>query len=229
MAIAAHWELAAESSDRPREPRRNLRLEAEGALESGMAPRVVIHNVSTTGLLIESVTPLALDEKIAIDLPEAGITPAQVVWGSGDLYGCQFHAPISGAALSAVELRSAVQQDLDLGAGLPAPERAVPEHSTDEAFGIRLQRLRKQQGLTLAQIADALGVSKPTVWAWEKGRTRPVESRLEALARALGVDDLELRTGHDASGIQELLRRSRDEIAQAVGASPENVRIMIEL
>lgn len=227
MAIAAHWELAAESPDRPREPRRNLRLEAEGALESGAAPRVVIHNLSTTGLLIESTTPLAIEEKISIDLPEAGSTPAQVVWSSGDFYGCQFQTPISGAALSAVELRSAVRPPLDIGAlpGLSGPS----DRAGDEAFGIRLQRLRKQQGLTLAQIADELGVSKPTVWAWEKGRTRPVESRLEALAQALGVDNLELRTGHDASGVRELLRRSRNEIAQAVGTAPENVRIMIEL
>lgn len=224
MAIAAHWEHAAESPDRPREPRRNLRLEAESSLESGGAPKVVIHNLSATGLLVESATPLAIDENISIDLPEAGSTPAHVVWCSGDLYGCQFHAPISNAVLSAIQLRSAVGQDIDLGA-----HAAITERGGDEAFGIRLQRLRKQQGLTLAQIADELGVSKPTVWAWEKGRTRPVESRLEALAQTLGVPDAELRAGTEPSALQELLHRSRHEIAQVVGTVPENVRIMIEL
>ena len=94
----------------------------------------------------------------------------------------------------------------------------------------RLQRLRKERGLTLAQVAGQLGVSKPTVWAWERGRARPIEERVDALAEALGVTRGELMaTGETSLALRELLARSREQIAAAFGTRPENVRIMIEL
>ena len=98
-----------------------------------------------------------------------------------------------------------------------------------ESFGVRLRRLRMEQGLTQAQVAAGLGVSKPTVWAWEKGQARPTESRIEALAQMLGVAEAELLAGRDMSHLAELLARSRDEIARAVGTRPAKVKILIEL
>ena len=146
-----------------------------------------------------------------------------MVWRSGRLYGCQLAAPLSPAALDAAQLRSAVDS-LDLPAASEAS--AAP----DEGFSARLQRLRKQRGLTLAQIALALEVSKPTVWAWEQGRARPVESRIEALANVLGVTRAELlpavRDGHE---LRDLLAQARERIAAAAGASPARIRILIEL
>lgn len=221
MAIAAHFEDTADSTDTSRAPRRTLRLETQGELASGEATEVLLHNVSATGLLIETRTPLAVDERIAVDLPHAGPTWAKVIWVSGKLYGCQFDEPISSAALSATQLRSAVAEQVDL-----APHHdLVPE----ESFGLRLQRLRKERALTLGGIATRLGVSKPTVWAWEQGKARPVESRIDALAEVLGVDRMELIAGRHTPVLRELLARSREQIAAAVGTSPENVKIMIEL
>ena len=97
------------------------------------------------------------------------------------------------------------------------------------AFGPRLQRLRKERGLTLAQIADAIGVSKPTVWAWEHGKARPIAERLGKLAEALGVTDEELLAGDSLADREALLTRCRDEIAMAYGTSPQKIRVMIEL
>ena len=82
-------------------------------------------------------------------------------------------------------------------------------------------------GLSLADIANRLGVSKPTVWAWEHGKSRPVEKRLSALAEALGVTPGGLEPA--PSGPSEELERSRRRIAQAYGVEPARVRIMIEL
>lgn len=39
-------------------------------------------------------------------MPEAGLRPAQVVWHSDDLFGCQFERPIAKGAVSAALLRS---------------------------------------------------------------------------------------------------------------------------
>lgn len=220
MAIAAHFEQSQQSD---RTPRRTLRLEALGATAAGGAARVLIHNLSTTGLLLKCPLSLAEGEDIQVDLPHAGMTSARVVWASGDMFGCRFDAPISAAALSAAQLRSpAGAEDLE-----PVP---VPLLVSEEAFGVRLHRLRKERGLTLSQIGDALGVSKPTVWAWENGRAHPVDTRMDLLAEVLGVSGATLRGGNEVSdALNALIVSCRRQIAAAVGTSIDNIRIMIEL
>jgi transcriptional regulator with XRE-family HTH domain len=98
-----------------------------------------------------------------------------------------------------------------------------------ESFGTRLQRLRKAHRLTLEQIAAELNVSKPTVWAWEKGRSRPIEERIGALAGMLGVERDELISGRDDPAIEELFAQCRETIARACGTSPKKIKIFIEL
>jgi transcriptional regulator with XRE-family HTH domain len=218
MAIAAHFDA---DETRPRGARRVLRLTIRGETEAGAAASVLVHNISATGLLLETAARLAVGERITIELPQAGAAEASVVWDSGRFYGCQLAAPLSPAALDAAQLRSAVD-----GLDGASPTDAAP----DEGFPARLQRLRKRRGLTLAQIALVLGVSKPTVWAWEQGRARPVESRIDALANVLGVSRAELLPAvHDGDGLRDLLAQARERIAAAAGASPDRIRILIEL
>jgi transcriptional regulator with XRE-family HTH domain len=221
MAIAAHFEESPQTAGKSRDPRRRLRLEARGATASGGPTDVLVHNVSATGLLLESAVTLAIGERIEIDLPHAGATGASVVWTSGRLCGCQFDAPVSAATLSAAQLRGTGGEDVAVAAPL--------ESRSDESFGGRLQRLRKERGLTQGRVAAQIGVSKPTVWAWEHGKARPVDSRIAALAQALGVSQAELMPGRDATGLHDLLVRSREQIARVVGTSPDKIRIMIEL
>lgn len=220
MGIAAYFEDT-KIAGKPRDPRRILSLETKSARASGEAGSVSVHDISTGGLLLESKVTLATGENIDIELPHAGITTAKVVWNSGDLYGCQFDAPISTATLSAAQLRSAVHQ-----AAEPDPAKPV---IPDESFGVRLHRLRNDKGLTLSQIASQLGVSKPTVWAWEQGKAKPVDSRIEALAAALGVSPSDLVPGRDSPALRDMLTRAREQIASAFGISPDKVRIMIDL
>jgi len=221
MALAAHWEDIAQSAVRPRDPRRKLLLEARGSKASGEEANVLVHNISATGLLLESRAALAAGAMLEIELPLAGACRAQVVWSSGALYGCRFDAPVSSAVLSAAQLRSVTEGQ----AGLAGRGGREP----DEPFGARLQRLRKDRGLTLAQIATGLGVSKPTVWAWEQGRARPIDERMEALAQMLGVPASELLHGAISSDLQELLARSRAQISAALGVDADKIRIMIDL
>jgi transcriptional regulator with XRE-family HTH domain len=221
LAISAHLEASSKGAGKARSARWKLRLETRGALASGDATNVMVHDVSATGLLLESPVALAIGETIEIDLPHAGATRAKVIWTGGKFHGCQFDEPISRASLSAAQLRSALGEE--------APSPVSRQTGQEESFSLRLQRLRKEQGLTLEQIATRIGVSRPTVWAWEQARARPVESRIEALAQALGVPVAELEPRRDQAGQRELLDRSREQIAKAFGTSPESVRIMIEL
>jgi hypothetical protein len=41
-----------------------------------------------------------------LDLPQAGKVEAEIVWNSGEFYGCQFRLPIAPSALSAALLQS---------------------------------------------------------------------------------------------------------------------------
>lgn len=219
MAIPAELENA-QIGGRDREPRRKLHLRAVGTTASGNTTAVLVQNISTTGLLLQGELALSIGETIEIELPHAGMIRATTIWKSENLFGCQFVAPVSQAALSAAQLRSDGKAEIDIGGLGP---------SDGESFGVRLQRLRKTRGLTLAQVAEELGVSKPTVWAWENGKARPIENRMEALAGLMGVAASELQAGRDTANLRELLARSREQIATAVGTSSDKIKIVIEL
>lgn len=224
MAIKAHLEQATAGAGQRAATRRALRLEASGLSPDGKEANVVIHNISAAGLLIETALDLAAGEQLALDLPEAGVVSAAVVWRSERLYGCAFEQTLGPAAMAAVQLQGF------------APARNAPVQpvmsaavSPGEGLGARLNRLRREAGLTLADIAGTLGVSKPTVWAWEKGKARPLPERLDAIAAALGVAPELLAPGPGSGELDAVIAECRQRIAEASGASPQAVRIMIEL
>jgi len=115
----------------------------------GTGSDVTIHDVSLTGLLIETSAELTVFDDLEIELPEAGFTPALVVWNSGRFYGCQFKAGISQAAVSAALLRSPPARvgDPDLAmrpvshAGAAITENFEPEHGLQEKASLSV-RLR---------------------------------------------------------------------------------------
>lgn len=217
MAIAAHFEETPDGNRKERDQRRLLALDVAGKSVSGGAGAVLIHNLSATGLLIECEARLAEGEAIAIDLPHAGPALATVVWSSGRLHGCRFARPLSKAAINAAELQGAVEGRASFGP------------SDSEPLSQRLHRLRAARRLSLDKLAEMLGVSKPTVWAWEQGRARPAQERIEKLASALGVEPSDLVPSVDTPAHRELITQCRARIAEAFGTGPENVRIMIEL
>ncbi|QYU69303.1 helix-turn-helix domain-containing protein [Leptolyngbya sp. 15MV] len=138
------------------------------------------------------------------------------MWSSDDFYGCRFDRPIGDAALSAAELRSEAA---------PAPGG----HGGREPLHTQLLRLRQARRMSLADVADALELSKPTVWAWEKGRARPAEHRLPAIAALYGVELDELLGAAPSAAVDALVDSTRREIAAAFGTVPAKVRIMIDL
>jgi transcriptional regulator with XRE-family HTH domain len=224
MAIKAHLDTLAPGDSQRADPRRALRLETSGFVHDGGETNVTIHNVSAAGLLIETGLDLAQGELLALDLPQAGTVSAVIVWRSEQLYGCAFEEALSPAALAAVQLQ-----------GL-APKASAPsgftssKMSAGEALGNRLNRLRREAGLTLADVGAVLGVSKPTVWAWEKGKARPLPERIGAIAAALGVaPELLAETAGPVGAVSAVVEECRMRIAEACGTTPDSVKIMIEM
>ena len=215
MVFPAHFESTPASSKASRPQRRRLQLEVGGSLASGGAAAVLIHNISATGLLLETATGLSDGERIDIELPDLGPTAATIVWTSDTFYGGRFDAPLSVALLSALELRSS----------------AVPprQEQPGETLAARLTQLRKDKGLTLAAVAQQLGVSKPTVWAWEQGRARPTPERLTRIAALFGLGETRLATGRDGDALGDTLAQARQQVAAAFGVEAAKVRILIEL
>lgn len=227
MAISAFLQQPSGQAGARRDARRRLKLRAEGARRNGTGINVAIHNISATGLLIESDAELAVDDRIDIDLPHAGSIPARLIWASGRLFGCQFDTPVSPAVLSAAQLRSAV--DAERPADAFSYDDAAPTLPAAERFGTKLQRLRIAKGLSQSDVAARMGVSAPSISGWEKGRARPRHDRIGDLAQLLDVPVSQLLGDPAPEQLHELISRSREQIARATGISPDNIRIVIEL
>ncbi len=104
--------LVAQFSDDPsaRDQRGAVRrrLHFESVLTGARDPaKAVVLNLSEAGLMLHTLDALAVGETFDIELPEAGIAQARVVWKRVSLHGCEFVSPVSRAAISAVLLKAA--------------------------------------------------------------------------------------------------------------------------
>jgi len=54
-------------------------------------------------------------------------------------------------------------------------------------IGKRIRALREMVGMRPSELARRLGVSHPSLFAWECGKTSPALQRIPAIADALGV------------------------------------------
>ena len=70
--------------------------------------------------------------------------------------------------------------------------------ATAGTLGWRIQRLRKEHGLTQGELAQRLGVKQGAVSAWELGKVKPEDfpaSALKLICLELGTTEAYLRTG----------------------------------
>ncbi|MBR0555445.1 helix-turn-helix domain-containing protein [Ciceribacter sp. L1K23] len=67
--------------------------------------------------------------------------------------------------------------------------------ASDDTLGGRLSSARDAVGVSLADLANQLGVRHETLQAWEADRAEPRPSRLVNLAGILGVSPMWLMTG----------------------------------
>lgn len=76
---------------------------------------------------------------------------------------------------------------------MPTPRKITATATVDSmAIASRLVRFRKSRGLTQAQLADALGITRNLLANYEMGRTRLTDESIIKIASALKVsaDDL---------------------------------------
>jgi SOS-response transcriptional repressor LexA len=70
-------------------------------------------------------------------------------------------------------------------------------------LGERIRALREAKHLTGTQLGELVGVGRGSVSSWESGDTQPANTRLPALAEALGVTVDYLLSGHNTPLIEE--------------------------
>jgi transcriptional regulator with XRE-family HTH domain len=58
--------------------------------------------------------------------------------------------------------------------------------------GERLRKAREKLGKSQADVAAEVGVKQPTVFEWETGKCFPSHSRIPKVAKAYGVDRMQL-------------------------------------
>lgn len=129
MPIPARLEQFA-ASDRRSDERRKLFL---GSTLEATGEEVAIHDISSTGMLIETFAKLAPFDALEIDLPHNGLTRALIIWNSGHYYGCAFSERISKATVSAALLRGTPETEPDRPARRPPDAEALPAPSPARA------------------------------------------------------------------------------------------------
>ena len=65
------------------------------------------------------------------------------------------------------------------------------------SFARHIREARINRGLSVAQLAERVGVSGPCIYFWETGKTRPRHSNLSALCKVL---KLPVRLTKDLAG-----------------------------
>ncbi len=102
----------------------------------------------------------------------------------------------------------------------------------EEPLPARLRRLREQCGMSRSELAERTGLSRPTIWAWESGKTQPRHSNLQTLATALGIPEIDLVGSSEATAYrieQDVMSPGawqNSEIPDGL-ANPQRLRIMI--
>lgn len=62
----------------------------------------------------------------------------------------------------------------------------VAQWLRDQSTVYGFKAARQRAGLTLEQVAKHIGVTKPSIWAWEHGRSKPTPQNLAALEKLFG-------------------------------------------
>ena len=239
MVIAAELVSVSKGKGRRAATRHEMTLRARGAPGASKLPDVVIRNLSSTGLLLETSAKLAVGQALVLDLPETGRTPAKIVWSSAEYFGCVFDRPISQAAVSAAQLRSEPQTS----AGGSQPEAAEPSGWDAPTLGQTIKQLRLKRSLSLVEFARKMHVSRPTVWAWEAGKSSPRTGKRQLLQTVLGVTEDELQSSSAAPSfgdpqekpfveedrLKDVIAQAKATVATVAGTTADKVTLIIEI
>jgi transcriptional regulator with XRE-family HTH domain len=102
----------------------------------------------------------------------------------------------------------------------PAGRSPTPERAADARLGRAIRAVRHSRGLTLAQVAEAAGLSQPFLSQLELGRTRPSMRSLFRIAGALGTTQQSLLAAASGDG-------AADGMDVAVAADSGRARLLL--
>jgi transcriptional regulator with XRE-family HTH domain len=99
---------------------------------------------------------------------------------------------------------------------MPRPRKfkAEPNESPGALIGVRLKKIRLARGLSQAQLAEKIGVTRETITAYESGRARLLDDVILSLAKAL------------ATSADEILGLKKSDMASADTPSVQVARRM---
>lgn len=220
MTLRATLEPTRDSAEQRGTERKTLRLLTSVKRSSRKGTQVLVQDVSSGGILVESDESLAIGETLAVELPRSGVHEAVVVWTSGRFFGCRFAEPLSSAAVSAALLKA-----------LPVSAQTPQSAPVQNDFPTRLASLREARGLSMEQLAERLSVSRQAVWYWETGHRLPRSAMLKRIAKQLNIGENDLSEALPASKPKggDNLATWKQEIAAQFGVSPGQVKILVEL
>jgi len=185
-------------------------------------PAVFLHELTSSGVLIESEHRFFVDQKIEVIGGRSARWSGRVVWAGGWLYACRFDTEIEANALTLLLANDISGNDL---------REALANAYAEESLGVRLQRLRIRRGLTQSELADKLGVSPVAVSYWESDRSTPRRHRTEEISKILGVAEEELAIAPDQhdEALSDAITASKSRIARTLDIDPSKIRISFEM
>jgi hypothetical protein len=134
--LVAHLSSGDRATNQRGTVRRALKLQVPSAAEDG-GTRVLVHNISESGMLIETSARLSVGDTLQVHLPHAGATDARVIRSDRLFFGCAFTARISKAAVSAALLRAPAGQESEIEQSLAVSHSPIPEWAALEEDGTR--------------------------------------------------------------------------------------------
>ena len=96
-----------------------------------------------------------------------------------------------------------------------------------EKIGRFICELRKEKGLTQAQLAEKFGISNRAVSKWENGKSLPDASIMINLCNFLGITVNELLTGERIS-VEDYKEKAEDTMTNVVEISQKEKRAMMK-
>lgn len=102
----------------------------------------------------------------------------------------------------------------------------------NESMGNRIQKFRKEKGLTQEDLAEKLGVSAQAVSKWENDVSCPDITLLPQLCRVLGISADELLSGrnNDVTLVPASQRKDLDELTMRIRlSSADGDRVRVNL
>ncbi|MEM7666585.1 MAG: PilZ domain-containing protein [Pseudomonadota bacterium] len=126
--------------------------------------RALIHDLSETGLRLETASGLDLGDTLIIELPLSHKEEACIVWNKANTYGCEFLKPVSKATVSAAYLSSLSVPPVQ-SAGGAVKEIAIGVDPSKEEVTAWAAEFDKTKGVTGNQLLGFRKSEDGTVFA----------------------------------------------------------------